>query len=97
MTELYPFAVKRTELIWEGKYQAEVISPNPRRCADDRLIDNDDEPFTPQALHWRAKSRTKSIVPSLAPNAKDFCRAEIDRMLKNSQTKVIAPVITFGL
>jgi hypothetical protein len=36
-------------------------------------------------------------VPALAPNAKDFCRAEIDRMLKNSQTKVIAPVITFGL
>jgi hypothetical protein len=36
-------------------------------------------------------------VPGLALNAKDFCRSEIDRMLKNSQTKVIAPVITFGL
>jgi hypothetical protein len=36
-------------------------------------------------------------VKSVAPAAKDFCRAEIDRMLKNSQTKVIAPVITFAL
>jgi len=38
-----------------------------------------------------------SKVPNSIPNAKDFCRSEIDRMLKNSQTKVIAPVITFGL
>src|ERR1700738_5261189 len=30
-------------------------------------------------------------------NAKDFCRTEIERMLKNSQTKVIAPVITLGI
>ena len=26
-----------------------------------------------------------------------FCRSEIDRMLKNSQTKVIMPVVTLGL
>lgn len=25
------------------------------------------------------------------------CKAEIERMLKNSQTKVIAPLVTFGL
>src|SRR5438552_16825523 len=40
---------------------------------------------------------TKLVVARLAENAKEFCRNEIDRMLKNSQTKVIAPVITFGL
>lgn len=48
----------------------------------------------------RAAVRTRvqtTVVPTLAPNARDFCRAEIDRMLKNLQTKVIAPVITFGL
>lgn len=27
----------------------------------------------------------------------DFCESEIERMLKNSQTKVIAPIITLGL
>jgi len=27
----------------------------------------------------------------------EFCRAEVDRMLRNSQTKVIMPVVTFGL
>jgi hypothetical protein len=27
----------------------------------------------------------------------DTCKTEIERMLKNSQTKVIAPVITLGL
>jgi hypothetical protein len=36
-------------------------------------------------------------VGNLGENTKEFCRIEIDRMLKNSQTKVIAPVITFGL
>jgi hypothetical protein len=36
-------------------------------------------------------------MTSNALNAKDYCRAEIERMLKNSQTKVIAPVITFAL
>jgi len=36
-------------------------------------------------------------VPQSIPKSKDFCRSEIDRMLKNSQTKVIAPVITFAL
>jgi hypothetical protein len=25
------------------------------------------------------------------------CKSEIERMLKNSQTKVIAPMVTFGL
>lgn len=30
-------------------------------------------------------------------NTETFCRREIDRMLRNSQTKVIMPVITFGL
>ncbi len=30
-------------------------------------------------------------------NADDVCKAEIERMLKNSQTKVIAPVVTLGL
>ncbi len=29
--------------------------------------------------------------------SEDFCRSEIDRMLKNSQTKVIMPVVTLGL
>lgn len=31
------------------------------------------------------------------PESETFCRAEIERMLKNSQTKVIMPVLTFGL
>src|SRR5437667_1221992 len=39
----------------------------------------------------------KPCVPQSIPKSKDFCRSEIDRMLKNSQTKVIAPVITFAL
>ena len=30
-------------------------------------------------------------------NTESFCRGEIDRMLKYSQTKVIMPVVTFGL
>lgn len=30
-------------------------------------------------------------------DSESFCRSEIDRMLKNSQTKVIMPVITLGL
>jgi len=30
-------------------------------------------------------------------DTESFCRSEIDRMLKNSQTKVIMPVLTFGL
>src|SRR5713101_7970207 len=50
-----------------------------------------------EPLRSGADSGTKSLVAGLAQNAKDFCRTEIDRMLKNSQTKVIAPVITFGL
>src|SRR5438874_2599424 len=49
------------------------------------------------ALQSGVDSGTNSLVAGLAQNAKDFCRAEIDRMMKNSQTKVIAPVITFGL
>lgn len=31
------------------------------------------------------------------PDTESFCRSEIERMLKNSQTKVIMPVITLGL
>lgn len=31
------------------------------------------------------------------PDTESFCRSEIDRMLKNSQTKVLMPVITLGL
>ncbi len=31
------------------------------------------------------------------PDNEDFCRSEIERMLKNSQTKVLMPVITLGL
>ena len=30
-------------------------------------------------------------------DTESFCRGEIDRMLKYSQTKVIMPVVTFGL
>jgi|SRR5581483_9279530 hypothetical protein len=30
-------------------------------------------------------------------NAERFCKGEIERMLRNSQTKVIMPVVTFGL
>jgi hypothetical protein len=30
-------------------------------------------------------------------NSEDSCKTSIERMLKNSQTKVIAPVITLGL
>jgi len=30
-------------------------------------------------------------------NTNTFCRTEIDRMLKYSQTKVIMPVVTLGL
>src|SRR6266498_5352323 len=33
----------------------------------------------------------------MSKDAEAFCKAEIERMLKNSQTKVIAPVITLGL
>src|SRR5439155_14029655 len=51
----------------------------------------------PSALRSDRDSGTESLVPGLAQNAKDCCRTEIDRMLKNSQTKVIAPVLTFGL
>jgi hypothetical protein len=43
-------------------------------------------------------------VPNMAKNSKTlpveteaFCRSEINRMLKNSQTKVIMPVVTLGL
>lgn len=32
-----------------------------------------------------------------AKNAETFCKGEIERMLKNSQTKVITPVVTLGL
>jgi hypothetical protein len=36
--------------------------------------------------------------PQTAPSdTESFCRAEIERMLRNSQTKVIMPVITLGL
>jgi len=34
---------------------------------------------------------------SEASDSESFCRAEVDRMLRNSQTKVIMPVITLGL
>lgn len=43
----------------------------------------------------RAK-RDKNSTP-LNPQSEDFCRSEIDRMLRNSQTKVIAPIITLAL
>jgi hypothetical protein len=33
----------------------------------------------------------------IAPDSLAFCQAEIARMLRNSQTKVIAPIITLGL
>src|SRR3989442_13565414 len=36
-------------------------------------------------------------VKPVAESAEVFCKAEIDRMLKNSQTKVIMPVIALGL
>src|ERR1035441_10321862 len=43
-------------------------------------------------------------LPNMAKNSKTppaeteaFCRSEINRMLKNSQTKVIMPVVTLGL
>jgi hypothetical protein len=36
-------------------------------------------------------------MPAAQPDPIPFCKAEIDRMLKNSQTKVIAPVITYAL
>lgn len=32
-----------------------------------------------------------------APRPEEFCKSEIERMLKNSQTKVIMPVVTLGL
>jgi hypothetical protein len=34
-------------------------------------------------------------IPTL--KGEEFCRSEIERMLKNSQTKVIVPVVTLGL
>jgi hypothetical protein len=34
---------------------------------------------------------------SETPNAQAVCKASVERMLKNSQTKVIAPVLTLGL
>jgi len=49
------------------------------------------------AKNTNSAAALMSKVPNSIPNVKDFCRSEIDRMLKNSQTKVIAPVITFGL
>lgn len=30
-------------------------------------------------------------------NAETFCKSEVERMLKNSQTKVIMPVVALGL
>jgi len=36
-------------------------------------------------------------VKAVADSTERFCKAEIDRMLKNSQTKVIMPVIALGL
>src|SRR2546430_10069084 len=37
------------------------------------------------------------IQKTSPPKQKHFCRDEIDRMLKYSQTKVIMPVVTLGL
>ena len=36
-------------------------------------------------------------LKAVADSAERFCKAEIDRMLKNSQTKVIMPVIALGI
>ncbi len=33
----------------------------------------------------------------MAENSETFCKSEIERMLRNSQTKVIMPVVAFGL
>lgn len=45
------------------------------------------------------KRRTKSISSSKnrLENSETFCRSEVERMLKNSQSKVIMPVIALGL
>jgi hypothetical protein len=37
----------------------------------------------------------KPTIPSV--DSESFCRSEVERMLKNSQTKVLMPVITLGL
>ena len=39
---------------------------------------------------------SKALKTSPA-NSEAFCRSEIERMLKNSQTKVLMPVIALGL
>src|SRR5437899_2636499 len=36
-------------------------------------------------------------LKTTAENAEIFCKGEIERMLKNSQTKVIMPVVALGL
>ena len=41
--------------------------------------------------------KTAKIPKTESPDKEAFCRSEVERMLKNSQTKVIMPVITLGL
>jgi len=38
-----------------------------------------------------------SKLKTTVKNAETSCRGEIERMLKNSQTKVIMPVVALGL
>jgi hypothetical protein len=37
------------------------------------------------------------MLTSRPENSEEFCKSNIDRMLRNSQTKVIFPVITLAL
>src|SRR5437763_9215537 len=45
----------------------------------------------------RRKNRVASESKVAVQNSETFCKAEIERMLRNSQTKVIMPVVTLGL
>lgn len=49
---------------------------------------------------WRANESSNTTVRDMnkaSPKGEEFCRGEVERMLKNSQTKVIVPVLTLAL
>src|SRR5439155_1667678 len=55
------------------------------------------KPSSVRWLPWTVRSVMANSLKTPPANTEAFCRSEIERMLKYSQTKVIMPVVAFGL
>src|SRR6266540_1038877 len=51
----------------------------------------------PSLARTRLQIRLVAKLKTAAETSETFCKAEVERMLKNSQTKVIMPVVALGL